>query len=237
MTLLRTLITRTCLLLGVATIAAGWPGAPSTAHATEPPWLTVAAGLPMFALTDMSPGDAASATFTVTNPQSSPVKFSVAVTALANDDNGCNEPEQVAGDTTCGSGGGELQYDLRLTLAATEATDRQIATGTVAEWAFQPAVDTIVLGGNETRTYRVGYSLPIGSSNMTQSDLVSFQFEMRLDQALDSVASDPPPVLVAATSSLPGTGTDMLAIAMVAASTIVMGIGLHRLSARKRASS
>jgi hypothetical protein len=237
MTPLRRMLRGSVLLIGLAAATVAGPGRTSTAGATEPGWLVVPGGLPLFDLANIAPGDSGAATLTVTNPQAFPVRFSVAVTALANDDNGCNEPEEAIGDTTCGPGGGELQFDLRLSLATGDATERHIATGTVTEWAFQPAVDTFALGGNETRTYRVGYSLPTGSSNVTQSDLISFQFEMRLDQAFDSVASDPPPALIVATPSLPRTGTDMFAIVMVAASTIVMGVGLYRMSARKRRSS
>lgn len=233
---LRRLIPRTLLLVGIASVGAAWPDAMQTAAATEPGWLTAPGGFPLFDLTGIAPGDGGSATLTVTNPQPFPVKFSMAVTALHDDDNGCNEPELAIGDTTCGSGGGELQFDLRLTLATTGGTGTPIASGTVAEWATQPAVDSVSLGAREARTYRIGYELPISSSNLTQSDRVAFKFELRLDQELDSgvLASEAPTALIEATPSLPGAGTDVGAITLIGLSVCVTGLGLHKLSLHRR---
>jgi hypothetical protein len=238
MTQLRTLIARTGRLAGLAAIAVAWATATPVALASETSWLTVPAGLPLFDPAGLVPGDSGSATFAVTNPQSFPVEFSVAVTGLANDDNGCNEPELKSGDSTCGAGGGELQTNLRLVLTATGSTDRLLADGTVDAWASLPAIDTRTLGGHEYRTYRVDWVLPIGTSNVTQSDLVSFQLEMRLDQLLDSVASQPPvPVVVAATPSLPRTGTNAATATHVALAVVLAGTGLVAISVRRRRAS
>lgn len=237
MTLLRIMIQRTVLLIGLAAVATVWPSGSSTAGANEPGWLSVPGGLPLFDLAEITPGDSGSATLVVTNPQFFPVTFSLAVTGLATDDNGCNEPEQVIGDTTCGRGGGELQSDLRLALTAGATPDRLVAVGTVDQWAVQSSVDVVALGGHESRTYRIEYVLPTTSSNMTQSDLVSFQFEMRLDQVLDSVASDPPPAVVVATPSLPGTGSDAGALVLIGLATILVGCGLFTMGTRGRRSS
>jgi hypothetical protein len=238
---LRKLITRTTLLVAVTALAAGWPGGRAAVGATEPGqvpgWVTMPGGSPLFYLDGIAPGDRGSATLTVTNPQPFPVKFTMSVISLDNDDNGCNEPEQAIGDTTCGAGGGELQLDLRLNLASVTGglADSQIAEGTVAEWAVRPAVDPVALAGDESRTYRVGYDLPVGSSNLTQSDRVAFVFEMRLDQAAGpDVASDPPVAIIPATSLLPQSGIDVRAMVMAAMSASVVGLGLYRLSTHRR---
>ena len=178
---LRSLIIRALTLLGVAAIAMGWPGGQVRTTAAESPWVLVPNGMPLFHFDGIAPGDSGSATFTVTNPEASPATFNFAVASLENDDNGCNEPEQAEGDTTCGPGGGELQFDLRIGLIATGASDRTVATRTLAEWPALAVADPVALAGNETRTYRVGYDLPIGSSNMTQSDMVAFVFRLHLD--------------------------------------------------------
>lgn len=196
-----------------------------------------APGSPLFDLDGIAPGDHGSATLTVTNPQPFPVKFSMAVIALDNDDNGCNEPEQAIGDTTCGAGGGELQFNLRLALATTGRADNQIEEGTVAEWAVRSAGDPIALAGNESRTYLVGYELPVGTSNLTQSDRVSFVFELRLEQVGPEVASDPPAVVIVATPLLPQTGIDIRAVVMVAMSVSLVGLVLHRSSTHRRRST
>ena len=233
MTRLRRLISRTILFVGVAAIIGAAPGATSTAQGTEQQWVTVPGGLPLFDLAGITPGDSGSAVITVTNPQSSPVTFSIAVTALTNDDNGCNEPEQAIGDTTCGAGGGELQLDLRLTLTAMGQTDTSVAAAAVAEWAAQPAADPLVLGDHETRSYRIGYELPISSTNMIQSDLVAFQFEMRLDGEAGSVASQAPAVAIVATSPLVQTGVDSIALIMLGSSAILSGLALYWFGVRR----
>lgn len=232
----RHFLTGSVLLIGLAAVAVVWPSATRVAQASPVSWLTVPGGLPLFDPAEIVPGDTGSATFAVTNPQAFPVEFSIAITGLANDDNGCNEPEREIGDTTCGAGGGELQSDLRLVLTATSPTDRSIIEGTLDEWAGQAAVDTSALSAHEQRTYRVDYELPIGSSNVTQSDLVSFQFEMRLDQMVDSVASEPPPVVIAATPALPKTGSNAESIAILGVGAVLVGIALYTMSVRGRRS-
>lgn len=232
---LRPLITGTGVLIGLAAIAVVGPSTTSVARASEASWLTVPAGLPLFDPAGLAPGDSGSATFAVANPKSFPVELSVAITGLANDDNGCNEPELAIGDTTCGAGGGELQSDLRLVLTATGSTDRFITDGTLDAWAGRAAIDTLALGGFEYRTYRVDYVLPIGSSNVTQSDLVFFQLEMRLDEVLDSVASEPPaPVVLAATPSLPHTGSNLATVLILAGGAGLIGTVLLTISVRRR---
>lgn len=207
------------------------------AHADTSSWLTVPGGSPLFDVAGIAPGDSGSALITVTNPQGFPVTFSMVVTSLVNDDNGCGEPEERSGDTTCGAGGGELQDDLRILLFATGNSDRPIRNSTLAAWTAQPAEDALSLTGHESRTYRVEYQLPIGASNFVQSDLVSFAFSMRLDQTLDSiVSSDPPPVVVVATPTLPTTGTELRAIVAVAMLVSLLGVSLYRLGGRWRRS-
>lgn len=234
---LRTLTTRALVLLAVAALAVGWPGARVPMTAGESPWVLVPEGMPMFHFDGVAPGDRGSATFTVTNPEASPATFNLAVASLQNDDNGCNEPEQAAGDATCGPGGGDLQFDLRIGLTAIGGADRPVAARTLAEWAALPVADPVALDGNETRTYRVGYDLPIGSSNMTQSDMVAFVFRLQLDLVDSESASEPPTVVVPATPSLPQTGIDARPIVVVALSTGILGLALYRVSARRRRSA
>ena len=171
----------------------------------------------------------------MTNPEASAATFHFAIASLQSDDNGCNEPEQAAGDESCGPDGGELQFDLRIGLTATGGVDRPVATRALADWPAQPVADPVPLAGNETRTYRVGYDLPIGSSNVTQSDMVSFVFRLQLD--LVGAESEPPTITVPATPSLPQTGIDAQPVAAIALSTGFVGFGLYRLSARRRRST
>lgn len=231
---LQRLIRRAVVLIGVAAVVTALAGGAPKAQATKS-WLTVPGGLPLFDLDAIAPGDHGSATLTVTNPQAFPVTFSIAVTDLVNDDNGCVEPEAEIGDTTCGPGGGELQFDLSLALTATGAADRTVATGTVVGWVSQAIADPIPLAGNEARTYRIGYELPIGATNLVQSDGVSFAFELRLDQTFDSeVASDPPPAILDATKSLPRTGNDTLVIVLIAIWAVAAGFSLLRMTQHRR---
>lgn len=234
MTRLESSSKRALLLGGIAALVAAMLGPAPSAHAAEASWLTVPGGLPLFDLEGIAPGETGSATFTVTNPQSLPVEFSIGIPSIVSDDNGCNEPERESGDTTCGAGGGELQLDLRLALSAIGTTDRAIGAGTIVEWVATPRVDTFALAGHEARSYRLVYELPLASSNVTQSDLVAFAFELRLEHVLDSLASDPPVALVDATPSLPQTGIDPGLLATLGLSTAAAGVALHSWSAHRR---
>jgi hypothetical protein len=230
----RRFITRWILLVGLGAVAMASPSVTPAALASGPSWLTIPAGQPLFDLAGIAPGDTGSATFVVTNPQPFRVRFSIGVTGLSNDDNGCNEPEREIGDTTCGPGGGELQSNLRLVLTATGNTDRPIAKDVVDEWAARPAVDTVSLSGYESRTYRIAYELPIQASNVTQSDVVAFQLEMRLEQELDSFASDPPPAVVVASTPLPGTGAGSGAMLTIGVGSILIGTCMYATNTRRR---
>jgi hypothetical protein len=228
-------LTRTLVLMGVATVVAALPGNPSAVRATSTGWVTLPSAAPLFDLATIAPGDSGSATLTVTNPQTFPATFSIAVVGLTNDDNGCNEPETRMGDTTCGPGGGELQIDLLLTLSAV-GTDASAAVGSVADWATHAAIDPVDLRGFEARTYRIGYELPIATSNITQSDLLSFRLELRLDQSSEASTADPPSVVIVASDALPRTGADHDAVLIAAAAATLAGLCLClvRLPFRRR---
>lgn len=233
MVYVRSVTTRAFLLGAVGVLILGLPGGPVAMTSAESRWLVVPAGTPLFHFDALAPGDSGSAMMTVTNPGDSVATLHIAVAELENDDNGCNEPEQAAGDVTCALGGGELQFDLRITLTAAGGADRPIAAGTVAEWAVHPVVDPVLLTSHETRSYSVGYELPIDSSNMTQSDTVAFAFQQRLVL----VDSEAPPVVVPATPSLPQTGVDARPIVIIGLSIVVAGLGMRRLSTQRRRST
>lgn len=235
----RRLIARTVIMIGVVAAAVVCTGTSAVSGVSDATWVAVAGEIPLFDLTDIAPGDTGAAMFTVTNPQAVPVQFSMAVVSLSDDDRGCNEPEAVFGDTSCGVGGGELQLDLRLRLIGFDATGATtIADGTLNEWASRAAVDAVALQAHEVRSYRVTYELPTGSSNRTQTDVVAFQFELRLEQVGDTpVGSEALPVVIGATGSLPGTGGDVRMLTTVGMTVAVVGLGLYRWGVRKRRST
>ena len=223
----RTLITTAAILATAVALAIGWGTTPTAADES---WVTTPDGLPLFDLTEVAPGDSGHATLIVTNPRAFGVTLSISIASLRNDDNGCNEPELAAGDTTCGPGGGELQDDLRLTLTDM-TTNTLLAANTLAGWVTLEIDDPVALRANETRTFRIGYELPIGSSNLTQSDRVAFEFGLRLDQADGTdVASEAVP----ATDPLPGTGGDHRALLALGLAFLVAGFGLYRMTAGRR---
>ena len=152
------------------------------------------------------------------------------VAALRNDDNGCNEPESTAGDTTCGPGGGELQDDIRLTLTDT-TTNALLASATLSSWVAMEVEDPVALSAHQTRTFRVGYELPIGSSNLTQSDLVAFELELRLEQA---DGTDVESEAVPATPPLPGSGSDHGVLVVLGLACVMAGFVLFRLANTRR---
>jgi len=225
---------RTILTIGLGGLAAALPATSSAAGASDSSWIDLPAARPLFDLTTIVPGDSNSIMLTVTNPQAFPATFSIAVVGLTDDDNGCVAPEAQMGDTTCGAGGGELQSALRMTLSQV-GTDAPATSGTVAAWAARPAIDPVDLRGFEVRFYRLGYELPVSSSNLPQSDQVSFQLELRLDQSSEAATADPPPVVVVASEApLPGTGTDSQAMIVTASAVTLAGIWLCTLALARR---
>ncbi|MDO8392044.1 MAG: hypothetical protein Q7V57_16330 [Actinomycetota bacterium] len=223
------MITRAAILAVAALLTAGWSRIP-TATADSEEWLTAPDGLPLFDLATIAPGDSGAATLVVTNPLAFPVTVEFSVASLRDDDNGCTEPERVIGDTTCGSGGGELQDDLRITL--TDATTGAVfAADTVHALAALTVPDPVALSGYQARTYAVGYELPIWSSNMTQSDLVAFELVLVLQPVGGSAVESQ---ALPATAPLPATGSDHRVFVVLALALVAAGLGFRWVSGSGR---
>jgi hypothetical protein len=155
-----------------------------TTSATEPEeagWLTPSSS-PLVDVTALIPGASTSAGFEVRNPRQQPVTASVRLVGLTSDDNGCNHPETLAGDTTCGAGGGELQDDLVFRLLAVDGEDRRsIGEGVLSALEGQLVSDDVALAVGASRAYVVEYELPASSPNITQTDQLGFDIEVTIE--------------------------------------------------------
>lgn len=223
-------------LMGVALVAGSGPAA--AVRLTESPdWLTVEQ-VPLWNLAGIAPGDSESSSITVTNHMPATARFSLRVVAVRSDDNGCVEPEVEWGDTSCGTGGGELDDVLILTVAPDGSTAER---ADVLDGWDQAYEDETEIAAGATRTYEVAYRLPLEATNLVQSDRVSFALEMTLVQvggeALGAEVLGAEVTRVPATAPLPRTGRDVLALVRIGAAVLLIGwvsvVGRDRLLRRR----
>jgi hypothetical protein len=120
------------------------------------------------------PGSSEVLDLTVPNDSAAPADLSVQAVGVTEDDNGCVRPEQQAGDTTCGPGGGELGDWLALRLVRTsDAGEQELWSGTLGQLEAGAHVLDGVAGGS-TPPLRLEIALPRAATNETQSDRVGF---------------------------------------------------------------
>lgn len=120
------------------------------------------------------PGSEQTFDLAVHNDSAAPASLRVQAVDVANDDNGCVRPEEQAGDTTCGDGGGELGdwLDLRLVEVAT-AGEQHLWSGSLDQLETGANVLEQVSGGSTTQL-RLRVALPRAATNDTMSDGVRF---------------------------------------------------------------
>jgi hypothetical protein len=126
------------------------------------------------------PGSEETFDLAVHNDSDAAASLQVQALDVADDDQGCVRPEEQAGDTTCGAGGGELGawLDLRL-VEVGAAGDQALWSGTLDQLAAGTNVLDQVAGGSTTQL-RLLVSLPLAATNDTMSDEVSFRLRSTL---------------------------------------------------------
>jgi hypothetical protein len=201
-------------------------------------WLQVVGPVPLFGLTDLAPGATGRAELTVTNRMPLPARFAIQVVDLRSDDAGCNEPEREAGDTTCGQGGGELADVLDVTLVAVtrDGMDRTLRSDTLGELDGVPVRDEEALHPGEQRTYAVSYELRGAATNVAQSDRLSFDLALELEQAsgADVAGATTRRAQVAAAPRLPTTGNELLDMMRLGAGAVAIGCLALVVASRRR---
>ena len=169
-------------LLFLAVVVMGSAAAPTLAAQTEDDgWITTSSD-PLVNLDHLIPGSVRTSTFEVHNPRNQPVRFTFRTIDVVDDDGGCNHPEELAGDESCGAGGGELQHDLvvRLLTVDADGTDRLLDEGTLHDLEDRWLEDDVELEAGAARTYVLEHELPRSTTNLTQTDQVGFDLEMAL---------------------------------------------------------
>lgn len=101
---------------------------------------------------------------------------------LANDDNGCEDPESKI-DTTCGAGEGELADNLFFTVWQDDDCDNVLDAGEEVLVDSQPASEGLwpladsttgePVAGDSTVCYGIKWEVPLSTTNIIQSDSLS----------------------------------------------------------------
>ena len=160
----------------VCLVVIGTAGAAGATAASEDPGLTVETdGGPMFDATDF--GRTLRADGSVVVRSTTAGELRVRATHVTSDDNGCNEPEEVAGDHGCGPGEGELAD-----AASVEVRDSGLVVwfGPLTALA-EPGFSAGPIGAGEVR--RLDWQLRVspGVGNEVQGDSIAFGIEFGLD--------------------------------------------------------
>ena len=156
------------------------------------PWTST-----VFSLSDVKPGDSGSVTIKLKNvgtlpkPGGPPWTSKVYITFenLQEDDVSCLEPEQEAGDATCGSGqDGELAENLKIRVR--DYWDPNCSTNlrfdeehTLAEWVSNGKTflnDDMPAG--DVNCIVIDWSVPTSTGNIIQSDKATFDIKFTLEQ-------------------------------------------------------
>jgi predicted ribosomally synthesized peptide with SipW-like signal peptide len=139
-----------------------------------------------FNFADVKPGDIGENTISLTL-QNNPGWACMYIKNLTNNDNGCNNPETKAGDTTCGANQGELQTallytiwldpDCSNTINGSEAPIAGFNGVTITGDTMIPIADSqhggVPLPGATTKCVGVSWTLPSTTGNIVQSDSVT----------------------------------------------------------------
>ncbi len=150
---------------------------------------------------DVKPGDSGENTISL-HVINNDAWVCATVSGLTNDENGINEPEGEAGDTT--QSVGELQQNLVLTVwrdngagsgiagdNIQNGTEEVLYTGAPQDdvWAiYDSATETGPLAGGTTGYLGVAWSLPIGTGNEVQTDSMTGDISFNVVQARNNGA-------------------------------------------------
>lgn len=136
----------------------------------------------LFSLSGIQPGDpSTSKTICLKNAGSSALSISTSAIDLVDTETGCTGDEQLSGDTTCGSGAGELSTVIRVEIAAGECATGygSVGTHTLAYLSGSPVLTANLASGAETCVFfLVDYPTSTSATDVqkAQSDSVSWRF-------------------------------------------------------------
>lgn len=165
----------------VAVLAAAFVGGVAgAANADGELAVEVTGGGPLLDLSDLAPGSTGGATATATNNAGEAAQLALRIVGLVDDDNGCNRPEEAAGDVTCGAGGGELSRDLLIAIAV---DGQEQYAGSLRDMAAD-VVELGTVAAGDTVDLDFSYEFELSSGNETQTDRVGFDVEIVLSQDL-----------------------------------------------------
>ena len=208
----------------VATVTAGTAGAQ-----TEPQELLLhhpgGTDVATVVVTDVYPGLVVTQSYDVGLSATAPAaSLTLRLVDLTDHEQGCNDPEIEAGDTTCGGLEGELSEHLLLSAALTPAGDcatdgttvlPPIPVATAVRTGPLDLVTTLEPG--EHRCLQLTLDLPWAVGNLVQSDAATFDIEVHASEA------EPPPQVLGVVLERPPT-----AVTDTGASLALAGIPVAR---------
>jgi len=135
---------------------------------------------PLFHYDKFAPGTSASTTLGLKNDSHSSAQLSVKAIHVHDDDNGCLRQESLAGDTTCGRGGGELGHVMRFSVFCLRGnTSQPLWTGTILDLEKGVSAPTHLAAGSAVQV-RVTAELPHDAGNDTMTDQLGFDLQFTL---------------------------------------------------------
>lgn len=181
---------------------------------------------------NLAPGDVIEAPALLRNDRDTSVRLDLRSEVIADNDQGCTEPEARV-DNTCGAGEGELSSHLNMTLNPAQRPRDAIHLD-AADGAAAPAV---WLDAGQAREYTFRITIPREVGNVVQTD----QAEFRLVAAAEGIGTaNTEPVTVAASGgtsaggTLPFTGANVLPLLTFALALLGAGAALVTATRRRR---
>jgi hypothetical protein len=135
---------------------------------------------PLFHYDKFAPGASTSTTLALKNDSHSAAKLSVKAIQVHDDDNGCLRQETLAGDTTCGPGGGELGHVMRFSVYCLGGNGSPpLWSGTILDLEKGVTAPADLPAGASIKV-RVTAELPHDAGNDTMTDQLGFDLQFTL---------------------------------------------------------
>jgi hypothetical protein len=182
-TVAATTLAALAMILFVPTAANAAPGVELSINGAA---FTTSPGAPLLTLNNLAPGQSSTGTIGVRNGYGDGGDLALQTVDVHNLENGCNHPELLAGDTTCGNpgdGDGELGDAFTLTVQFGDSIagpwGAPVFTGTVNALKAVAHLGVTVPGGAD-RYLLVTATLPAPTGNQVQTDSISFDLRVNL---------------------------------------------------------
>lgn len=182
---------------------------------------------PLFNISQILPGWTDSRTFLLRNDSSTSGPLYVNAADIVEDENGC-VPSEALVDTTCAPADGELGHALRFSIYVDPENDGTFEStprwmGSVYD-ILSPTLLVSDLPAGKTWGIRIDGSLPLSTSNVTQSDEMGFDFALTTTGIGTPGTPGTPGTTGQTSGSVPTTGPGSVSAPQGPGSVVVEGI-------------